>query len=727
MQERKAMPKRILRKFKLTRKENHFEHFALVVILILLLCQILLFHSVTEGQNKDMYISEISKSVDRLILEEENNFARTATLAASVVVDEDVVRLISDGTISEIQGISLGQRMRKYVSMMGNVSRVYLYKQSEQSLIDLFEAGNVLSNEHVTEMADVLSGSALVPGGSVVIPLMDDSGSYEYCVYNIYSADRTTDDLILVELRYEQLLKNYDDCQQEIMGSVIVSGDSGKVIYGGTEFKALSDIDDEPFFRGRQPKKSYIGSFRGVRSLIYYGYSTSLDRWYISIVPYSRLRSQSADTRLIFMYISIIIAAFTIFRCYKWFRALRSNISAGMARLSQRSAGNEEKQRRLELAGYLDSKSGGGEQILSILGDAFRSSAVLAVRIDNFDELRNEYTAKDIELLTFGVDNICTELLAGCGLDSYYFGRRGELLYYVVGTGDNTSDGFEQFARTAMVELNSYIGLKTSYYISSYRNKNELKISYQEAKNVLEYFFLYGEGCILDSSVIRENSDISLCNAKLICDKIKESIIRSDNKEKETYDKLVASMKEMSISDIREIMFYLLICLYSATEALREKNAIVTSFDVINSLMFATGVGSFDRFGSFVTEIFDTISAQKSVSGVNRVYAMVRKCYDIIDENYSNEELCITYIAERFGVTDNYLGRRFKEVTGKTIASVITEKRLTEASLLLVETDKSVKEIMLGVGYTNSSYFSAVFKKRYGVTPVQYRQCREKQ
>lgn len=721
------MQNKLLRKFKFKKKENHFEHFALIIILVLLLCQILLFHSLTNEQSRDSYVSLVSESVDRLVFEEENTSGQMATLVASVASDPDVLSIVSGEGISELQSISLGSRIRKYTSLLGTVERIYLYRENSTRLIDLSEANNVLDNTATRLILDILSKKELEAGDSVIIPYENDRIGTDYRIMSVYNVDVATDDLLLVEQRAEIVRRSYDECQKNIRGRVIVCTEDGEVIYGGTVYKTSQNIKDEPIFKKLSDNKDYyVEDFMGEKSLIYKDYSESLERWYISVVPYSVFGTPGVSKPLIFMYLSVIIALFTLFRCYKWFIHLRSNISRGMAKLSGLSDKNEERKLKKEIVSYLNGSGNDRNDITEKLGEEFANSAILMIRMDNLEELRNDYSQKDIELFTFGMDNIIRELLSGCGFSSIFLRRNANVLEYIISVPDDSlGKKYREFALSCADALKGYIGAETSYYISDVQSADSLRECYEEAKDILEYFFIYGEGCILDSSITKENSDIRVSDAKRICEDIRDSIIRSEHKEEEIYETLVNCMKEMSVSDIREITFYLLICLYAATETLREKNAIVTSFDVINSLTFASAVSKLSEFSGFVNGIFKTISEQKAVSGENRVYAMIKKSFDIIEEGYRNEDMCITYIAEKFGVTDNYLGRKFKEVTGKTIANVITEKRLTEASRLLIETDKNVKDIMYEVGYSNSSYFSAVFKKWYGVTPIQYRQNRE--
>jgi AraC-like DNA-binding protein len=67
------------------------------------------------------------------------------------------------------------------------------------------------------------------------------------------------------------------------------------------------------------------------------------------------------------------------------------------------------------------------------------------------------------------------------------------------------------------------------------------------------------------------------------------------------------------------------------------------------------------------------------------------------------------------------VSRLFKEVTGKGFKDYVVEKRLEYGHALLMTTQKSIVEIAAESGFESSSYFSIVFKQKYGVPPTKYR------
>lgn len=96
---------------------------------------------------------------------------------------------------------------------------------------------------------------------------------------------------------------------------------------------------------------------------------------------------------------------------------------------------------------------------------------------------------------------------------------------------------------------------------------------------------------------------------------------------------------------------------------------------------------------------------------------LVDKAIQYIKTHYY-KELELAEIVNFTEVSDSYLIRTFKKVTGKTLNQYITSYRIQQAKYFLK--DNTVKETANAVGFKNSSYFSNVFKKTTGLSPLQF-------
>ena len=100
----------------------------------------------------------------------------------------------------------------------------------------------------------------------------------------------------------------------------------------------------------------------------------------------------------------------------------------------------------------------------------------------------------------------------------------------------------------------------------------------------------------------------------------------------------------------------------------------------------------------------------------------VQKAADYIKLNYS-EKISIKEIADQLYLSPNYLSELFKKHTGKTISEYLTEYRLEKACQLLDHAESRVGDVSGMVGIHDGRYFSNMFKKKYGMTPTEYRNC----
>ncbi len=99
---------------------------------------------------------------------------------------------------------------------------------------------------------------------------------------------------------------------------------------------------------------------------------------------------------------------------------------------------------------------------------------------------------------------------------------------------------------------------------------------------------------------------------------------------------------------------------------------------------------------------------------------LVRQIHDFLLSNMSNR-FTIEELSKKYLLNPTTLKSVFKTIYGDSIASHIKKHRLNHAAKQLIDSQKSLSEISLEIGYENQSKFSAAFKELYHVTPLQYR------
>ena len=120
----------------------------------------------------------------------------------------------------------------------------------------------------------------------------------------------------------------------------------------------------------------------------------------------------------------------------------------------------------------------------------------------------------------------------------------------------------------------------------------------------------------------------------------------------------------------------------------------------------------------FAQALYDkTLEKLQELADSTDIIASVKK---YIQENF-REDIDRDTIAAMAYITPNYLSKRFRTEMGLNLREYINQLRIEEAKRLLLSTNDAVSEIASKVGYANISYFSTVFRKQCGMSPIDWR------
>ncbi len=116
--------------------------------------------------------------------------------------------------------------------------------------------------------------------------------------------------------------------------------------------------------------------------------------------------------------------------------------------------------------------------------------------------------------------------------------------------------------------------------------------------------------------------------------------------------------------------------------------------------------------------ILDMLKVSEKVSDSETL--TVRRAKSMIHEFY-HTGITLDEIAERLGITPEYLGTQFHKETGENFSTYIRNYRIGKAKELLMGTGMKLYEIAERVGYSDPKYFSKVFRDVTGKLPAEYR------
>ena len=137
------------------------------------------------------------------------------------------------------------------------------------------------------------------------------------------------------------------------------------------------------------------------------------------------------------------------------------------------------------------------------------------------------------------------------------------------------------------------------------------------------------------------------------------------------------------------------------------------------------GWGYEEKLTYLLRELFISMNRRMN-EGLPRVEGFVQdevdRARDYFRDHY-NEEISIEQYAASRNMSTSWFVKSFTAAVGEPPTRFIMEERVRNAQVLLETTDGTVAEIGAIVGYEDPLYFSRVFRKARGLSPMKYRRA----
>ena len=96
---------------------------------------------------------------------------------------------------------------------------------------------------------------------------------------------------------------------------------------------------------------------------------------------------------------------------------------------------------------------------------------------------------------------------------------------------------------------------------------------------------------------------------------------------------------------------------------------------------------------------------------------------DYVKKNYAGD-LDLNTISQNLGFSSSYLTKIFNRIENTTPSKYIRNYRMGIAKQLLADSDKTVSQVALSVGYNDPFHFSRSFKQTFGISPTEYKSAK---
>lgn len=331
---------------------------------------------------------------------------------------------------------------------------------------------------------------------------------------------------------------------------------------------------------------------------------------------------------------------------------------------------------------------------------------------------------KDTEFIRLGILNLCKEIV-----DKYDKGIvfiNEDYIVLILSIDDEDCIFMNKvlpILEEIRQSIKKFYGISCTIGIGSFFKELDLICnSYKDAVSAISY------ASILDDKIIYIQDVEPKSIKKLVFDQLKErrlfNAIKTGTKSEliETIDSLFREIIELNIS-YKNYYIYIMEVINTILKAIQDLNIDIDeimdiNYDMLIEILKLKDIKEVKRW---IIDICLKIKSYIVKERQNSYKKIVQAAISYINENYKDSELSIDKLCKILYISPAYFSTIFKKETKHTFVNYLTHVRMEAAKELLRTTNLKTLEIARMVGYSEPNYFSYCFKKKFNISPSEYR------
>jgi two-component system, response regulator YesN len=330
------------------------------------------------------------------------------------------------------------------------------------------------------------------------------------------------------------------------------------------------------------------------------------------------------------------------------------------------------------------------------------------------------------ELLKFAVLNIVEEIVLKHNLGTVFLSNEHVVIvsvYKKCGSENvipNTIPVLEEIQQAVEKYLKFTVAIGVGNVCSDIIH---LSRSYQSALAALDYRFL-----MVDNSIIIIEDIEPERNHSIVFDEIKEHTLSSSIKVgsrkdiSDTVDKLFNEIIDSKTS-FKDYQVYLMEMLTTVLKTARNANVDIDNVIGINRSFLTEfySLGGLAEVKAWFMDISVKIMEHIAKERQDTSKHIVENAKKYVKDHFHESDVTINGVCDYLHISPTYFSFIFKRETKITFINYLTNVRMDAAKELLRNTGMKAFEIAEKVGYSEPNYFSYSFKKKFGMSPSEYR------
>lgn len=348
------------------------------------------------------------------------------------------------------------------------------------------------------------------------------------------------------------------------------------------------------------------------------------------------------------------------------------------------------------------------------------------VKIDEYADFLARTSHAERLLYLFAISNIAEEILAPGGFRCETADMKSDHLTVIISGGPENPDPdeMERLFRSIQDIVQQYYKLSLTITLSGFFERHEeIAERYGVALQHSMYKLVFGKKAVITPGMVRENvARLDYSFPAELEKKMIEAIRTNDlDSMTKTVDQWIAPMSAYHYDHIVHGILHLVDIIKTTIREIGRNRVAPIPLDLSTLSRQVLEKETMQEIAELLHQVCREIHDKLQCSDQEKNAALMEAIREIVESNYQDMNLSLQGIAAMLKMTPAYVGRIFKQNELMSVGEYINEVRLSRAREYLETKNFSIKEIMELVGYLNESTFFKLFKKRYGVTPREYR------
>lgn len=742
-------------------------YFLLVLLTVSLLSGVLFYlfsrSAVKEiDRNSKAMLSQITYASDVV-------YNQVMTIGNALLIQREIISFLNDKTENKINNYRIFQQMSQITSIYPYIHSIGIYRPSTGTTVDTaglpFDSSlTALSAERYMEF---YPRSLTIAGRNNDAPLQ----LLTFLLYPDFSFQTSDNPLIYINVEEKSILTTIRKISKaDAASNVFVINNEGKVISHTDSNLFLEDLSKEQYVQQilnqDKDENSFTTNIHNKKHLVTYVKSEKMDWYFVSVSPYSGLISNIDQLRSVTLLVTagivlagLLISIFLTKNIYSPLSTLFEKIMPGMNVPASGSPFIDEYKIMAEVFHSLEERDKSMQFVISSSSRTIRELylhsllqghpleysvpselirdidaavsgpyfCVLVFKINELELAKGRMDAEQRPMLRFALGNIAKEMLGHIGVCDYLNIGENETAAILQCAKNQTPEELKPALRNIQSFLNRYFKVTVSIGVGdiSYGRKN-IPSSYTSAQQYVKYRMIYGKESILDAVATRPHMMTALSYPSAYEKRLIDAV--QSGKPEPIQDAIGQFVEQISNGSINQVITYsiqLMLSLLKHFEYLQHVpdsnfNEYLVAVTDIESAEHLTEIK--DIFHRYCYNICALIEEKSLWMNAQKHNFIIEKVQNYIQEHYAQPNLSLELVSNIAGLSPSYLGKLFKGATRQSFSEYLNHTRLEKAKDLLASTHETAAKISESVGMYNITYFSTLFKKKYGLTPSAYRE-----